>query len=190
MASTAKRVPYKESIHCPPSVLVMISLVSTLVIDILAFIFVGTPKLTTAAWQWIILLSATIFAISYIYSWLRYSVKLKIRKGIVEDRVFLSLRGIGKGTWRQIPLDGIVSCRQTTYNAPIKGFFRLLLTSHASFKSGNTSSMYPLPGYRGSGIHLEYKRELSIRDGFDNLLIPTKNPDLLCSLIKGESVKT
>jgi len=186
MKRLSKRVQYKETIHCPLSTLGIISLASTLAIDIFVCIFVGNPKLTMEAITWVAAFSGVVFLISFSYGWLRYSVKLKVFRSAMDKVVYLSLRGVGKGTWLQIPVEWIVSCAQTTYSGPWKGFITLLLSSNVPFTQ-NGASLYPLPGYRGLGIHIKYRSDPGSKGETRTLIIPTTNPAALCELLSGRA---
>ncbi len=178
MISNSKdKLPYKETIHCSVFILLTLSILLTTTIDLSIYLYFGLPKLSI---KWCIILSISIFAIAFFYSMLRYRVKLKIFQGIIDDRIFISIKGVGKGAWNQIPIDSVISCTPENYSAPIRGFFALLLTSNALVRYDKSTSIVSLPGYNGLGINIQY---MALNGGAINLLIPTKNPDL-CGVIK------
>ena len=162
-----------------------VSAASTVAINIFIFIVWGPPEYIFDAMAWVLMGSVVIFLVSLVFARIRYSVKLKVFRGIIDDRIFLSLRGVGKGTWIQIPAESIISCKETAYRSPIKGLFQLLTSSCAPYRHDDSSiDIYPLPGYEGSGIFIEYKvTNNCLHDAVVNLLIPTNNPALLCDAI-------
>jgi hypothetical protein len=188
MGKSQKRILYKETIHCPMKVLLIVSAAATLAIVFFGLVFLGMPKWSSGAMFIGILSLMTVFFISMIYSWFRYSLKLKIFRSYIDNNIFLSLRGVGKGSWRQIPVECITSCSRVDYRSPIKGFWPLLLSDNAPYqpKDGSPSDrVYPLPGYVGQGVTIEYKVEKRSGAGWvnSNLTIPSNNPDSLCKIL-------
>ena len=178
MISKSKdKLPYKETIRCSVFVLFSLSILLTITIDLSIYLYLGLPILST---KWCIILSLSIFAITFFYSMLRYSVKLKIFQGIIDDRIYISIKGIGKGSMNQIPIDSVIFCTLKNYSTPFTKFFALLLTSNASVRYDKSASIVSLPGYNGLGINIQY---MDLSGKAINFLIPTKNPDL-CGVIK------
>ena len=170
------------------TVLSAVAITATLAIDFFIFIFFGTPKWSPNAIIFFIVFSITIFFVSIFYSWSRYSVKTKILRNYLDNNIYLSLRGVGKGSWIQIPIDCIMSCNRSDYRSPFKGFWLLLISDNAPFQqkdSPHLDTVYPLPGYVGQGIVIEYKQEKRFEAGWTNInmLIPSNNPESLCTML-------
>ncbi len=170
------KLPYKETVHCSIFILLTLSALLTITIDLTLYIYLDSPELPI---KWCIVFSLSIFAITFFYSLFRYRVKLKIYQGIVDGRIFISIKGIGKGAWNQIPVDSVIFCEPKKYSAPFRNFFLLLLTSNAPVRYDKSTSIVSLPGYNGLGINIRY---MALNGKDRNLLIPTKNK-YLCGVI-------
>jgi len=177
ISKSKDKLPYKETIHCSVFIHLSLSILLTITIDLSIYIYLGLPDLSI---EWCIILSISIFAITFFYSMLRNRVKLKIFQGMIDDRVLISIKGIGKGAWNQIPVDSVIFCTPKNYRAPFRKFFALLLTSNAPVRYDKSTSIVSLPGYNGLGINIKY---MTLNGKAINLVIPTKNSDL-CGVIK------
>jgi hypothetical protein len=177
-------LPYKETIHRSIFILLTISLLLTLTIDLSIYLYLGLPELSLDRLKWCAVFSMLIFAVAFFYSALRYRVKLKVFQGITDDRIFISIKGVGKGALKQIPVDSVISCTPENYSAPMRGFPLLLLTSNAPVKYSKSTSIISLPGYTGLGVNIQYIADVGLEGESRNLLVPAKNPDILCGVIK------
>lgn len=179
---------YKETIRCPFAVALTFSVMITFVIVFLVlFLMIGPSKVTMKALPWIVVWSIPVFCVSFCYTAVRYSIKLKVYEGILDHQVRLSIRGVGKGSLLWIPLDHIVSCEPCGYESPMKGFILLVLSSNPPWKkiSGGSAVTVPLPGYSGSGIRIEYKNEANPAGEERGLILPTNDPQTLCGILSG-----
>ena len=185
MAMNTNRVFYRETVLCPLSILAAVALAATLGMVLLVLVMAGIPNLDRETFGLSAALLAAVFAVSLVYGRLRYRVKIKVFRGMVDDRVFLSLRGVGKGTWRQIPLESIAACRPCAYRSPLSGLLALFVSGNAPFKTKNGAiSVYPLPGYTGSGICITYQG-LGSTAGSAELSLPTRHPAALQKALMG-----
>jgi hypothetical protein len=181
-----KSIPYKESIYCPVVIILKFSLLLTFIIDLLALFGLGAANVSVNTFQWILGISIPVFSTSFVYTKFRYRIKLKVSRRVFNKRLCLSIKGVGKGSWRWIPVESVISCKSCDYASPVKGFLFLLLTSNAPVGEGvnGSTSAVALPGYAGKGIAIQYRNGQSSTENDRELLVPTNNPDILCALLE------
>jgi len=145
-----------------------------------------TVTLSQASVRLFLIFSASIFTISFIVCRFRYRIAIKINRGIIDERVFISIKGVGKGARWDIPLASVSSCTACAYQAPLSDLIELILTSNALIHySDGSCRVVSLPGHCGPGVKLEYESGVGlIEKKAKQLIVPSHHPEVICRVIR------
>ena len=176
-----KSIKYKEKIYYPVFIRITIILLT-----VLFFYFALSGVIGSIRGKFVFLFPSVYFILSIAIPALVLintiaTFKITISKGL------LWIRGHGKFERYCIPLVNVVSCKPLEHHYPfVKNYFS------SSQKGPEDSTVLAFPGFKGSGVLLEYKVEsiFSNIPETNKLHLPSNNSEKLANLLTQQAAKS